>query len=80
MIVHTEFQRVSLRPTKKGKCPICGRSVQRSTKIENTVNPFNRNERGEVKTFNEVLDDVREKARTWEPDFRHQKCIDEASA
>ena len=75
MIVHTEFQRVTRRVTKRGTCPVCGKYVQRTTKIENTVNPFNRNSAGQVKTYDEVNDDVREKARAWEPDFRHQKCI-----
>lgn len=74
--VTTTFQAVALRVTKKGNCPVCGKAVQRSTKIENTVNPYNRNDAGEVKSFDEVRDDVHRKAIEWEPDFRHQKCVE----
>lgn len=75
-IVHMEFQTVRRRVTKVGRCPACKRIVSRSTTIENTVNPFNRNILGQIKSFEEVSFDVQAEADAWEPNFRHntEKC------
>lgn len=75
-----KFTRTSFRATRHGKCPTCGKRVTRSRTFEQTVNPFNKNEDGSVKTWAEVSADVRREAAAWDPQpsvFEHNKCYDE---
>ena len=63
--------------TITGKCPVCGKASRRSTTFTETHNPFNKNERGEVKTPDEIRHSLAQKAEQWKPDFRHWKCAGE---
>jgi hypothetical protein len=69
------FDVVAIRCQKSGRCPVCGRSVTRSKRFEQTVNPWNRNADGTVKTVAEVRADVRREADAWLPDFTHATCV-----
>lgn len=69
-----DFEVVAAHRTRQGQCPICGRTVRRSRTFEMTVNPFNRNEDGTVRTRGEVQAAVEDKADAWSPDFRHAFC------
>jgi len=60
---------------KTGKCPVCGKRVVRKKTFENTVNPWNKNPDGTVRTPEQVQQCVNEKADKWEPDFTHEKCL-----
>lgn len=57
-----------------GKCPVCGKPVRRTKRFEHTVNPFNLNADGSVKTAREVYLDAKAEASTWVPDFTHKRC------
>ncbi len=65
------FQGVRARRQHTGKCPNCGKTVRRSRTFEHTINPFNKNADGEMKSFDEVRADVNAEADAWVPDFTH---------
>jgi hypothetical protein len=70
------FQEVSVYGEKRGACPACGKSTVRKQKFTNTINPYNVNEAGLVKSYDEVRADVIAERDAWSPDFRHDtvKC------
>jgi hypothetical protein len=67
------YEPVRTSRTKRGPCPACGKTVTRSRTFENTINPFNKNEDGIVRTRSEVWKRVNAVADEWIPDFRHNK-------
>ncbi len=58
------FQVLKVRAKKKQK--IGGKWVTRSKTFEQTVNPWNKNADGTIKTPREVLTAVEQEAREWE--------------
>ena len=69
------YEQVSLRPEKSGPCAVCGKPAKRSTTISNTINPFNRNEDGTVRTRAEVAENVLRLAKEWQAEpVMHAKC------
>ena len=78
--MRVEFERIRCAHPKTGNCPVCGRRVTKSQTFEQTVNPFNRNEDGSVKTREQVRADVHAEAEAWQPDFRHEKCKEKEDA
>lgn len=73
MTVH-HFEAVRARRTKRGRCPMCGRSVLRSRTFEQTISPFNRHPGGEPRTRAEIRAAVEAEADAWQPDFTHAGC------
>lgn len=75
----TRFEEVSLRGQKNVRCAGCGKRLRRSTTVTNTVNPYNRNAAGQVKTYGEVRADVERLLAEWRtaPE-RCGPCADEA--
>ena len=65
---------MTARFSVKGTCPVCGKRVARSRTFEKTVNPFNRNADGSIKTSAEVYDAVKAEGEAWQPDFTHEAC------
>lgn len=59
-----EFEKVSIYAKKSGKCR-CGKRRTRSEHLWMTVNPFNKNARGEVKTRQEVRADLAKRHEEW---------------
>lgn len=72
------FEVVKFRRSVVGRCPRCNARVVRTRTFEQTVNPFNRNDDGSVKTRPEVLASVKILAEVWSPDFTHDACRDAA--
>lgn len=71
------YQPVIARRERTGKCPVCGKRVRRASTFENTINPFNRNPDGTVRTPQEVRANVERIADEWVPDFTHETCARE---
>lgn len=68
------FESVIAQPTKTGKC-FCGVRRTRNTKIESTINPFNKNDKGLQKSYSEVKADVDAEAKEWMSDpITGSKC------
>jgi hypothetical protein len=61
---------------RKGECPVCGKTVNRTRVFESTQNPFNKGADGEPLDFISVMMQARLKAELWEPDFTHAKCAE----
>jgi len=59
---------------RKGPCPVCGKTVQRTRVFECTQNPFNTWPDGTPLTFLEDMAQAQVEAMQWEPDFTHEKC------
>lgn len=72
-IIH-KFPTVSQTRLVRGVCPVCGKSSTRRARWEHSINPYNRNADGSVKTAAQVREDVQREAADWEPDFTHEKC------
>jgi len=69
------YERITARGRRSGTCDVCGKPAQRSRTFENTVNPFNRNADGTVRTRTEVRANVSRLAREWElGQVRHAGC------
>ena len=69
------FQEVSLYGEKSGKCVVCGKRTKRSKKVTHTVNPFNKNEDGTIRTYDEVMERVSEEVKKWKQEpIYHVKC------
>ena len=60
------YEQVTQQATKNLPCPSCGKKVRRSTTISNTVNPFNKNAEGEVRSRAEVRACVLDLAAQWQ--------------
>lgn len=69
-MIHT-YPPIKTRREHRGKCPNCGKTVTRSKQFWMTVNPFNRNPDGSVRTAEEIRADVNAEADAWVPDFTH---------
>lgn len=60
-----DFQEVRGSATKYGACPGCGKRLRRSKTFIHTVNPFNRNDDGTVRTIEQVREHLREVVVAW---------------
>ena len=69
------FEEVSQRAKKSGKCSVCGKPCTRSIKFFQTLNPFNKNEDGSIKTRGQIYAQQVVQIAMWKkiPPF-HEKC------
>lgn len=69
------FDQVKRSASKSGICSKCNKKCKRNTTVTKTVNPFNKNKNGDIKTHKEVLEDVLEEIKEWKkkPVF-HSRC------
>jgi hypothetical protein len=74
--ITTRFQPVKISDEVSGKCLVCGKKKKRMFSVENTINPYNKNEHGEPKTYSEVSKDVNQQLREFLERFskRGFKC------
>ena len=75
------YQQVKHTAKRRVTCEECGLKFNRQRTFTQTVNPFNKNPDGSVKTFMEVMAAVRVKAALWEADpdcGNHEVEIDPA--
>lgn len=78
----TTYEEVRVKATRRGPCPGCGKSVNRSRTFSNTVSPFNKNPGGTIRTRAEVRERVQGLADAWSPSpagFWHERCASEAT-
>lgn len=69
------FEEVKLSGSKSGRCSICGKACTRSQKFSQTISPFNKNKKGEMKTWQEIKDELRTELAEWKtkPPI-HSRC------
>lgn len=66
MITTVTFSEVAIHGQKSVKCTKgCGRRLKRSKKFWQTLSPFNKNAAGEVKTRDEIYEQLRDERRVW---------------
>jgi hypothetical protein len=69
------FEEVSALAIRKGVCGVCGKRGRRQRTFTMTVNPWNKNPDGSVRSRSEVVEANREKAREWQREaFVHPGC------
>jgi hypothetical protein len=61
------YAKIKHTAKRRATCEICGKHFNRQRTFTQTVNPFNKNPDGSVKTFMEVLAAVQVNAAMWEP-------------
>ncbi len=69
------FEEVKLYGSKSGKCSVCKKPCNRSQKFAQTLNPFNKNKDGEVKTRQEIVTELQAELAEWrgKPPI-HSRC------
>jgi hypothetical protein len=60
------FERVPLTVSKTVRCTGCGKRLRRQRTFEMTLNPWNRNARGQPRTRQEILAALDAKAAEWQ--------------
>lgn len=69
------FQEVSIAAEKSGKCQHCGKQCKVRKKFYQTLNPFNKNSKGSVKSRREIMDEINNERDKWlELPVSHKKC------
>lgn len=73
--VLTTFKEVSITVKKSGECPVCHGTASRSKKFFQTISPFNRTADNQVKTEDQIYEELLAKSAAWklEPTL-HAKC------
>lgn len=74
MRVTVVYDRITEKARFPFTCRVCGTRGSRTRTFGQTVNPFNKNARGEVKTVAEIREELRAQAAAWRPDPVHEKC------
>jgi hypothetical protein len=59
------YSEISFTFEKSGKCSVCGKRRKRIQRFWQTYNPYNRRADGQVKTPQEIRDEVVAKGRAW---------------
>lgn len=71
---HT-FEVVNLTNKTTAPCGKCGKKCTRTKKFWQTLNPFNKNADGSVKTRDQIMDELSEKASQYRSQtIYHQRC------
>lgn len=60
------YDSITARGFKRGQCAVCGKGAERSREFSQTLNPFNRNPDGSVKTALEIRREVNAAAKAWQ--------------
>ena len=60
------FKEYGASGTKQGKCPKCGKKASRSKKFWQTQNPFNKNDKDEMKSISEIQKELPFSARRYQ--------------
>jgi hypothetical protein len=65
MITRITFDEVKYHAKKRGKCKICGKHRTRQQTFSQTLNPFNKNTDGSVKTRYQIMEENKKEAAEW---------------
>jgi hypothetical protein len=63
-MIKINFQELKVYGQKSGKCG-CGKRRARSITLYQTLNPFNRNKKGEIKTREEIYEELKVDLESW---------------
>lgn len=69
------YDAITARGYKRGPCEVCGKTAERSQTFYQTLNPFNRDADGSVKTAAQIRREVNAEALSWQQGtVRHARC------
>jgi hypothetical protein len=69
------FQEIIKRAEKSGACSVCGKTAKRSEKFWQTVNPFNKNLDGSIKSSDDIRKELDAQIAGWRAlPIVHAKC------
>lgn len=69
------FNEIGFSIEKTGKCPNCGKKAKRTKRFYQTINPFNKNAEGNIKTKAEIFNQLKIESDKWEKEHvYHAKC------
>lgn len=60
----TTFEKVELHAAKSGKC-VCGKRLRKNKTFHQTINPWNKNMNGFIKTKHEIYDELKSQIEIW---------------
>ena len=63
--ITTNFREIDFKAKKSGKCTVCGKRRTRQKKFRQTLNPFNKNEDGTVKSVLDIQVECFHQAELW---------------
>jgi hypothetical protein len=71
----TTYDPVRRAASKSLPCPVCGKKLRRTRTFQMTVNPFNKNPDGTVRTIPQIWEALGEQVKAWQavPET-HPKC------
>lgn len=70
-----KFEEIKKTARKRVSCDGgCGKKFPRQTTFSMTLNPFNKNPDGTIRTRQDIHDALEEKARAWEADTTGEWC------
>ena len=72
--MRVNFSEVSVQSKKSGKCAVCRKRMTKSMAFYQTVNPWNKDSSGNIKTKEAIYAELKQLADNWIPDFTHEKC------
>jgi hypothetical protein len=59
------FDEVARKITRKGECSVCHKTRTVTRKFYQTISPFNRNAKGEIKSRSEIKKELSAKVSAW---------------
>lgn len=68
-----KYEVVKRQIAKPFVCTVCGRRGRRQRTFRQTINPFNKNAAGQVKTRSEILLELDGQTAAWQPTV-HERC------
>lgn len=75
------FREIKHQASKNLPCPACGKKLRRQRTFSQTLNPFNKNADGQVKTELEIVRELNATAAEWEAEPEtHPACRTEAAS
>jgi hypothetical protein len=75
------FSEIKRTTKRRVKCSGgCDRTLTRQRTFSQTLNPFNRNAAGEIKSAGEISSELRERAKAWQPTATCQQCLKQPQA
>ena len=73
-VTRHDFDLITLTGQWYGKCPVCGVRTRKQIRFEQTINPWNLNPDGTMKTRADIYRELGAEVKAYKPDFRHEKC------
>lgn len=65
-ITRTEtYERITLTGFKRVSCSVCGKRLARQLTVGQTLSPFNKDETGQLKTVDQINDELRKDIVQW---------------